>query len=217
MEGRDATAEEVVVEVLKDKPFYDNSGGGVTLSGGEPLLQADFAAEILARCREQGVHTCLDTAAHVAWGAFEKVLPHTDLVLLDLKLMDPERHLRATGARNELVLANARRLAVTRVPIVVRVPVVPGWTDDEANIAAIADFLRAFPNLEYVELLPYHRFAEAKYRRLGRNYQLNGAEPPPQDRLEALSNVVAQRGLQVKAAQGGSKPKPQETSDSVRR
>jgi len=206
MEGRDVTAEEAVAEVLKDKPFYDNSGGGVTLSGGEPLLQADFCADILARSKASGIHTALDTAASVPWAAFEKALPHTDLVLLDLKIMDSARHRTATGVGNELILANARRLAETELPLVVRVPIVPGYTDDEANVAAIADFVRGFPRLDYVELLPYHRFAEAKYRRLEREYPLNGAEPPLAERLDALAAVAAARGLRVKVAPGGRKP-----------
>ncbi|HUT33337.1 MAG TPA: glycyl-radical enzyme activating protein [Planctomycetota bacterium] len=205
MEGRDVAAEEVVAEVLKDKPFYDNSGGGVTLSGGEPLLQADFCAEVLIRCKAQGVHTALDTAASVPWAAFEKALPHTDLVLLDLKLMDAERHRAATGAGNELILANARRLAEAEPPIVVRVPIIPGYTDDEANVAAIVDFVRGFPRLEYVELLPYHRFAEAKYRRLEREYGLEGIEAPLAEPLAALAAVVAARGLRVKVAPGARK------------
>jgi len=202
MEGREASAEEVVAEILKDKPFYETSRGGATLSGGEPLLQDDFAAEILARCHDHDVHTCLDTSACAAWASFEKVLPHTDLVLLDLKLMDPERHREATGAGNALILENARRLAASGVPMAVRVPVVPGYTDDEANIAAIADFVRDFPNLDYLELLPYHRFAEAKYHRLGRPYPLKGAEAPPRERLDALAALVARRGVSVKTPQG---------------
>ena len=197
MEGRDETPESVVAEILKDKPFYDNSGGGATVSGGEPLVQADFTAAILARCHEREVHTCLDTAANVPWEAFEKVLPHTDLVLLDLKIMDGRRHREATGTGNERILANARRLAGADCPVVVRVPVVPGHTDDEANLAAIADFLADFPSLDHLELLPYHRFAEAKYRRLGRAYPLEGTEPPTREQLEALAAVVARRGIRA--------------------
>jgi len=205
MEGRDVAAEEVVAEVLKDKPFYDNSGGGATLSGGEPLLQADFCAEVLARCHASGVHTALDTAASVPWAAFEKALPHTDLVLLDLKLMDSARHREATGAGNELILDNARRLAAAARPLVVRVPIIPGCTDDAANVAAIADFVRGFPRLEYLELLPYHRFAEGKYRRLGREYRLEGAEAPLAGHLDALAALVAARGVRVKVAPGARK------------
>jgi pyruvate formate lyase activating enzyme len=200
MEGQEITAEDVVAEIRKDKPFYDNSGGGATASGGEPLVQPDFTAAIFRRCHGHGIHTCLDTAAHVPWSAFETVLPHTDLVLLDLKLMDPERHKAATGADNARILANARRLGPTGIPLVVRVPIIPGCTDDEANVAAIADFLSELPAVQRVELLPYHRFAESKYQRLGRGYGLRGTEPPPAGRLEALANLVRQRSLQVKVA-----------------
>jgi len=197
MEGRDVPADEVMAEVLKDEPFYDNSGGGVTLSGGEPLLQADFCAEILARAKASGIHTALDTAASVPWAAFEKALPHTDLVLLDLKLADAERHRRATGKDNELILSNVRRLARATVPILVRIPIIPGWTDDEANVAALAEIASGLPTLEAVELLPYHRFAEAKYERLGRSYGLRGMQPPGADRLKRLAEVIAARGLRV--------------------
>jgi pyruvate formate lyase activating enzyme len=205
MEGRDVTAEEVVAEVLKDKAFYDNSGGGATLSGGEPLLQAEFAAEVLARCHASGVHTALDTAASVPWAAFERALPHTDLILLDLKLMDSARHREATGVGNELVLDNACRLAAAERPLIIRVPIIPGHTDDAANVAAIADFVRGFPRLEYLELLPYHRFAEGKYRRLGREYGLEGTDAPLADHLDALAALVAARGVRVKVAPGARK------------
>jgi len=199
MEGREATAEEVVAEILKDKPFYDNSGGGATLSGGEPLLQHAFAAEILQRCHDSGVHTCLDTAANVPWQAFESVLPHTDLVLLDLKIMDPARHKEATGVDNELIHANARRLAHAGHSLIVRVPIIPGYTDDEANIEAIAEFVRPFPTLDHLELLPYHCFAEAKYRRLDQHYRLEGTQPPPREQLDRLVQLVADHGVRAKA------------------
>ena len=198
MEGRDLTAEEVVAEVLKDRAFYDNSGGGATLSGGEPLLQADFTTDIMARCHEEGIHTCLDTSAQAPWEAFEKVLPHTDLILLDLKIMDSERHRQATGVGNELILANARRLAATDRPLVVRVPVIPGYTDDEPNLAAMGEFLRDFAHLDHVELLPYHRFAEAKYSRLGTEYTLKGTEPPSQEHLDRLIAILTRQGIRAK-------------------
>jgi pyruvate formate lyase activating enzyme len=206
LEGREATVAEVIAEVLKDQPFYERSGGGVTLSGGEPLLQPDFAADLLARCRAHGLHTCLDTAAHAPWDAFEAVLPHTDLVLLDLKLMDPERHRMATGVTNEVILANARRLGGQdsrgrlshTASLIVRVPIVPGWTDDDANLAAIAEFVRGFPNLDHVELLPYHRLAESKYLRLQRPYPLEGTPPPSRERLDSLLARLTARGLHAK-------------------
>ncbi|HRR81666.1 MAG TPA: glycyl-radical enzyme activating protein, partial [Planctomycetota bacterium] len=154
-------------------------------------------AEVLSRCRARGVHTALDTAACVPWAAFERVLPDTRLVLLDLKLADSDRHRRATGAGNELILANARRLGTTGVPLRVRVPIVPGWTDDEGNLAAIADIARELPNLEGVELLPYHRFAESKYQRLGRAYALEGTQAPEEARLSRLAAVVSERGVRV--------------------
>ncbi len=199
LEGREASSEEIVAEILKDKPFYDNSGGGATCSGGEPLLQADFVADVFARCRRAGVHTALDTAAHVPWHAFEKVLPHTDLVLLDLKLIDPERHREATGVGNARILANARRLAQAGLPVWVRIPVIPGYTDDDDNIAAIAEFVEGLANVAQVELLPYHCFAEGKYQRLERDYPLHGAQPPPKEHMDHLVGLVEGHGLKAKA------------------
>lgn len=200
IEGRDVTVEEILEEVLRDRIFYQTSGGGVTLSGGEPLVQADFAADLLARCRAEGLHTCLDTAANVPWEAFAKTLPHTSLVLLDLKLMDPERHRAATGAGNALILENARRLGSGHVPLVVRVPVIPGHSDDEANLTAMAEFAGGLERLEYLELLPYHRFAEAKYRRLRLGYALEGTQPPAGERLAELASLFASRGIPVRLA-----------------
>jgi len=198
LEGRDVTVEEVVEEVLRDRIFYETSGGGVTLSGGEPLMQADFAAEVLARCRAEALHTAVDTAANVPWDAFERTLPHTSLVLLDLKLLDEERHRVATGAGNALILENARRLGAGEVPVVVRVPVIPGQTDDAQNLAAIAEFVGEMERVEEVELLPYHRFAEAKYRRLRLGYALEGTEPPSAERLAELAGHFASRGIPVR-------------------
>lgn len=199
VEGREITSEETVAEILKDKPFYDHSDGGATCSGGEPLLQADFVADVFRRCHDAGVHTALDTAGHVPWDRFQVVLPHTDLVLLDLKLIDPERHRQATGVDNARILDNARRLARADLPLWVRIPVIPGHTDDEANIAAIAAFVEPFPNVQQVELLPYHGFAESKYQRLERDYPLAGAQPPGADQMQRLARVIEGHGLKAKA------------------
>jgi pyruvate formate lyase activating enzyme len=140
--GRIVTADEVVEEVLRDRAFYESSGGGVTLSGGEPVLQPEFAIAILELCRAEGLHTAIETAANCRWQELAALLPLTDLVMIDIKHMDSAAHRAVTGAGNERILANARRLADTDVPVIFRIPVVPAVNDSDEQIAAIASFVR---------------------------------------------------------------------------
>ncbi len=146
--------DDVVNVVIKDRDYYQNSGGGLTISGGEPLLQKEFVRAVFEKVRSYGIHTALDTAANVAWSSIEYVLPSVDLVLLDLKLMDPVIHQQMTGADNARILDNARRLSQQSVDIIVRIPVVGGINDNEANMRQTAAFLRDFRRLLYVQLLP---------------------------------------------------------------
>jgi len=171
--GRQRSAEELMEELLKDEVFYETSGGGVTFSGGEPMLQIDFLCEVLPQCREAGLDVALDTCGAVAWGNFERVLPWVNLVLYDLKIMDPERHRLATGVGNDLVLENARRLAAQRIPMWIRTPIIPGFTNDDENISAIARFIRGeLPTVERWDLLAYTNLGRPKYERLDRKYVL---------------------------------------------
>jgi pyruvate formate lyase activating enzyme len=156
---------EVVQVVAKNADYYRNSGGGLTISGGEPLLQKEFVREVFDLTREMGIHNALDTALNVPWDDLEYVLPSTDLVLLDLKSMDGEAHRRGTGVDNKRILENAHRLAGQGVDLIVRVTVVPGINDSPANMAATTRFLGDFPRLLYVELLPYHDLGAAGIRR----------------------------------------------------
>jgi len=181
--GREYTADEVWDVLARDIPFYTSSGGGVTLSGGEVLLQPDFAREILQRCRAVGLHTAVDTAGYVPWEAFEAVLPWTDLFLYDIKAITPELHRRATGQDNGLILENYARLHAQGVPIWVRVPVIPGYTDDTAELARIAAFLQDKAPAR-VDLLRFHRMAESKYRALGITYEMADATPPEMTDME---------------------------------
>ena len=164
--GREMTAEEVLAEVIEDRAFYDDSGGGVTLSGGEPLLQLDFATAILALARREGVHTAIETNLAWPWERIGAILGLVDLVMADVKLMDAEEHRRWTGVGNDLVLENVRRLGGTGVPLVVRTPVIPGVNDTPDGIGRIAEFLLGIESLEYYELLPYHPLAAGKYESL---------------------------------------------------
>jgi len=169
--GEEMTAEEVITEVMKDKQYYDNSQGGMTLSGGEPLLQADFAAEILKAAKEKGIHTALDTAGNVPWQSFEKVLPYLDLILLDLKIMDPILHKTYTGSDNKKILENAKRLFETGIEVNVRIPMIGGVNDTLENIRATAGFIKGYQRITEVKLLPYHSLGMEKAKSLGLTQQ----------------------------------------------
>ena len=173
------------------RPFFHYSGGGVTLTGGEVTLQADFAAAVLAGCQVLGIHTAIETCGASSWERLERLLDHTDLVLYDLKLMDEEEHRRWTGASNRQILSNARQLAGRNVQV--RVPLIPGITDTEENILGIFGFM-CDVGLESVALLPYNPSADAKYEWLGLTYEVRGETKSP-ELLEGLMNIARRLGL----------------------
>jgi len=198
MAGERLSAEAVVTTVLRDRMFYETSGGGVTVSGGEPALQPEFTRAILAGCRGEGVHTAMETAAHVRWERLAELLPVTDLVMMDVKTMDGDVHRRVTGVPNELILANARRLAESGVELVVRTPVVPGVNDDEESISAIASFVGGLPGNPEYELLRFHNMAGAKYDALGMTYDAKDIARPSDERMAELAAIAAARGIPVR-------------------
>ena len=200
--GRELTVEQVLKEVAADREFYDRSGGGVTLSGGEPLLQPEFAGELLRACKGQGIHTAIETNLAWPWERVEAVLPVTDLVLLDIKMMDAAAHRRWTGAGNEQVLENARKLSQTEVPIIVRTPVIAGVNATAEDIGRIADFIRAFGNLLYYELLPYNPLGAGKYRSLGMEQPRERFARPDRQTLRALAEEARGRGIRVRCPDG---------------
>jgi pyruvate formate lyase activating enzyme len=176
-----------MAEIEKDIIFYDESGGGVTFSGGEPLFQWDFLLALLQACKEQGIHTAVDTTGLAPYSVLAAVSQYTDLFLYDLKLMDKVKHMEYTGVPNQGILDNLIRLAECHQGITVRVPLIPGITDTPGNLEAMAAFLKPIPILE-VELLPYHNTAETKYQRLGRVYPLAAqASPSPEKMAEAAA------------------------------
>jgi pyruvate formate lyase activating enzyme len=195
--GRRATAAEVVAEVLKDVPFFTNSGGGVTLGGGEPLAQADFAYEILKQCRVCGIHTAIETCGHVPWSAFESILPLTDLFLYDVKHLDDEAHRTQTGGNTALVLSNLERLAGSGAAVIVRVPVVPGFNDTSPDIRAIAECAAGL-GIRELHLLPYHRLGERKYRLLGRTVHFEVSSGMREAAFEALRVEAGRAGVTVR-------------------
>jgi len=197
--GRDREAAEVVREVLRDRIFFDESGGGVTFSGGEPLMQPGFLLEALGLLRAEGVHTALDTCGFAPRADLLAAAGLASLVLYDLKLMDDARHRAATGQSNRIILDNLKALAEVHEDIRIRVPVIPGLNDDLANLEATADFLASLAGARRVDLLPYHRIGEAKFARLGLDYALSDLRSPTPQRLEALAAVFRDRGLDTTA------------------
>jgi len=170
--GREYTADEVFAEIIKDKAYYENSGGGVTFSGGECMLQPAFLCEILKKCKENGIHTAVDTAGHIPFEHFEKILPCTDLFLYDIKLFDSQKHKQYTGVENALILENLKKLLAAGAKIWIRIPVIPDVNDNIAEMQKIRNFLAACGKPEKIELLPYHAMGENKYQAIGAQAQI---------------------------------------------
>ena len=206
--GQELTAAEVFQTIQQDAAYYASSGGGVTLSGGEPALQPEFSAELLALCQAAGYHTTLETAGNVPWASLAKLLPLTNLVMMDLKQMDAAKHKAATRVSNERLLANARRMvAETTLPILFRIPVIPGVNDAPADVAATAAFVREMIDLRAarpdpariaMELMPFHRLAADKYRSLAVDYRAKDLVPPTKDHMLLLAEQVRAQQVEVR-------------------
>jgi pyruvate formate lyase activating enzyme len=193
--GRYMTVDEVTGEIEKDKVFYGNSNGGVSFSGGEPLAQWEFVSQVLKKCKQKGIHTVLDTAGYAQWDMLEEILEYTDLVLYDIKHMDPKEHEEGTGVSNELILSNVRKVT-SKVRTWLRVPVVPQYNDSESNVKKLAEFSTQL-RVEKISLLPYHAWGEQKYQRLGKDYFCRGIPVPANEHLQNLRRIIESYGLQV--------------------
>jgi pyruvate formate lyase activating enzyme len=193
--GHEMEPAALVKLLLKDRIFFDESGGGVTFSGGEPLLQMPFLIETLELLRAEGVHTALDTCGYAPWHDLQEAAQRSSLVLYDLKLMDEERHRAATGQSNRIILDNLKALSGMHAEIRVRVPVIPGINDDDGNMEAAARFLSSLAGIRQVDLLPYHRTGESKFARMGITYTLAGLEAPTRQQLESLAAIFRGKGL----------------------
>ncbi len=177
--GRDVTVEEVMETVIKDEPYYRRSGGGLTLSGGESLCQAEFARDLLRAAKARGMNTAMESMAGLPYEKIEMLLPYLDHYLMDIKHIDSEKHKRFTGRGNELMLENARKVAESgKTKLDIRVPVIPTFNDKPEEIRAIAQFADKLPGVKKIHLLPYHRLGQDKYDGLGRKYEMDGILPP---------------------------------------
>lgn len=197
--GRYVTAGEVFKEVAADAIFYQRSGGGVTLSGGEPLAQPQFATSLLKLCRDAAIHAALDTCGYARWETMTRVLEYVDLVLYDFKHMDPVAHEEYTGVSNDLILENARRIHHELcLPMLARVPLIPGYNDSAEDIAATARFIATeLDSSIKVHLLPYHRLGETKYERMEEPERCISVEPPSDERMEEIKEIFESSGLVV--------------------
>lgn len=196
--GRTVTAAEVLADIERDLSFYDESGGGVTFSGGEPLWQKEFVLALLQGCKEWEIHTAVDTSGAISWSTLDLVRPYVDLFLYDLKLMDETRHKAATGASNKLILDNLRRLAEHGHRIILRYAIIPGINDDAANIRQTGEFAARLPGVNEISLLGYHGTAVDKYQRIAKPYQLANLHTPSDDHMNTIAATLREYGLQVK-------------------
>lgn len=190
-----------IIEVLdREKIFFKESKGGVTFSGGEPMIQTDFLVDVLKECKKQGYHTAIDTSGYAPAENFLKIIPFTDLFLFDIKHVDDNLHLKYTGVSNTLIINNLKLVAKSGKEVFVRIPVIPGFNDDSENLNMLKNFLIEIKcsNLKRISLLPYHKIGKAKYIRFGIQYRMNGTEPPSAKRMNEVKEYFSKTGIKVK-------------------
>lgn len=211
--GQKMTVAEVMKVVVEDRSLYKRSGGGVTVSGGDCLMQADFVRELFKACKRAGIHTCAEPELACPTQTLDSILPYTDLVITDIKHMDPVAHRKYTGVSNKLILTNIRYLALKCIPLVIRIPVIPGVNDGEENVTATAEFLRreVGGSLRQLQLLPYRPLGLEKYVALGRTYPMKDHPiPKPEDYLERVRALAARlQSFGIPAVAGTTSPIPQ--------
>jgi pyruvate formate lyase activating enzyme len=195
--GREVTVADVLAEVELDRVFYEESGGGVTFSGGEPLLQPDFLLALLRVCRQKGIHTAVDTTGHTTEHMLKEFAEAVDLFLFDLKIMDDQKHRSYTGFPNGVILENLRRLARWRKTVIVRLPIIPGVNDDRENIMAVGQFVSSLETVKEIQLLPYHTAGVDKYEKLGLDYRLPDIRPPGNEVMMQIAGTLESFGLSV--------------------
>ena len=198
--GRETSCQQLIKEIEKDDVFYFHSDGGVTISGGEPLIQLDFVKAVLSGCRERGIHTAIETSGHVPWVNFGEILPLIDAILIDIKIYDSKRHKELTGHGNERIISNIKRIDQSDFPVdlYIRIPLVPGINDSDENLLATAVFCKELKKFKELHILPYHRLGVASYRFLNLNYPLQKIESPNIEMIEAKVARLKQEGIEVK-------------------
>jgi len=196
--GRVVTVDEVFSDVARDEPFYDQSGGGVTFSGGEPMAQIDFLAALLAACKKAGLHCAVDTCGYAPWADFERIFDMVDLFLFDLKLIDPEKHITYTGVSNEIILSNLSALIRHGCNVEVRLPLIPNITDIGENLEAVASFLASLHATCRITMLPYNKLGEDKIERFNLPRRRLRLESQATSVLEQKAAYFRERGFEVR-------------------
>jgi len=200
--GDPLTIDQILKEVERDFPFYLNSGGGMTVTGGEPTSQPEFVTELLQEGKKKSLNICLDTSGYCPWAVLERMVPYVDIFLYDLKHLDPEEHRRMTGVTNEIILENLKKLSLTGKDIRIRIPVIPEYNDSYEYIEKVAKFLKNLPGpIQGVDLLPYHNWCQEKYRWLGMRWDLEEMESIDPEELEPLKEILEDND--IKATIGG--------------
>lgn len=201
--GYEISSDEVIHILKKDLPFYKKSNGGITLSGGEPLLQQKFVLDILKQAKALGIHTCIDTTAYRKWEHIQEVVPYIDLFLVDLKSMDTSNHRELTGVGNGIILENIKQLVENDARIIFRVPVIPGVNDDIANFTLMVSFLKSLHStIEGIELLPFNVMARSKYQRFGKPYLYTNLKTQTPEKMNEIAKIFAEADLPVKITTG---------------
>ena len=195
--GKQMSVKEILEEIEKDVTFFNESGGGVTFSGGEPLLQHDFLNALLIECKERDIHTIVQTCGFAPYKIIDRVRDNVDIFLYDIKIMDDRKHVKYTGASNGRILENLKKLAENGNRIVISFPIIPGINDDEKNVTRIAQFIQPLPNIDRVNLLPYHRAGIEKYKNLGKPYKLDRIQPPSDQSIKSIKEKIESFGIRV--------------------
>lgn len=196
--GEQMTVSQVMTEIEKDVIFYDQSGGGATFSGGEPLMQPEFLLELLGQCRKRDIHTAVDTTCHADTNVIERVAQQTDLFLCDLKHMDPAVHNDFTGVQNDLILYNIKWLSNAGKRITIRIPIIPGFNNDKSNIEATAEFVKSLNNVTRIDILPYNRGGKEKSARLTTDFDMMETEVPDAEQMVTIAGILKGYGFEVK-------------------
>jgi len=195
--GKQMSVKEILEEIEKDRTFYEESRGGVTFSGGEPLMQPDFLNALLNECKERATHTAVNTCGFAQYEIIDRIRDKVDLFLYDIKTMDNRKHRKYTGASNEQILKNLKKLAESGSSIVISFPIIPGINDDDKNVTRTAEFISSLPNIQQVNLLPYHRAGIEKYKNLGKPYKLDKIQPPSNQRVKSVKEKMEAFGIRV--------------------
>lgn len=195
--GKYYTVQSLMSEIEKDALFYDESTGGVTFSGGEPLMQHDFLLEVLKMLKSKGIHSALDTCGMASQEALKKVLPYLDLVLFDIKLMNEDEHLKYTGVKNQSLLKNLELILQSNVEVILRFPLIPGITNNNGNIVDIKNYLQHISYSGKIDILPYHNIAKNKYQRIRKQYKLINTPEPSKEELARVKKEFEEIGLEV--------------------